>query len=444
MLSSGRDAKGERYRTSPSFFILCLLTVLVLFVVPFFPVLVSAESDRLVLQDLIQEVLKNNPEILSAEARTAASGYKIPQAISLPDPMLMFGYQNEGFERYTYGKELAAQWMFSASQMFPYPGKLSLKGEMTSRDAEGQKALYQAIKLKNIANIKSLFYDLFLYYKDIDLIRDKTVLFEKIENAALSRYSTGMGIQQEVLMAQAEKYMLIEKEEMFKQKIESVEAMLNAVLGRTVDSPIGRPEALLPSYYDNTLDQLISAAIEKSPELKIKQKMLASAETKQRLAEKDYYPDFTVTGTYARRGGIFMDMWSLSTAVNIPIFYKTKQRQSVYEAKASVTEAMHDMEGAKLMISSAVKDNYSMMKSAERLMDLYLNGLIPKTYQQFEDALAGYISGKGETSAVITRLQALIDFEILYWGQFVEREKAIARIEALTGSMGQDLEDVSR
>jgi outer membrane protein TolC len=328
--------------------------------------------------------------------------------------------------------------------MFPYPGKLSLKGEITSSDTEGQKALYHAIRLKSIANIKSLFYDLVLSYKDIDLIRDKTVLFEKIENAALARYSTGMGMQQEVLIAQAEKYMLLEKEEMFKQKIESVEAMLNAALGRAVNSPLGRPEDLLPPDFDNTLDQLIKAAMEKSPELKIKQKMLSSAEIKQRLAEKDYYPDFTVTGTYAKRGGIFLDMWSLSTAVNIPIFYKTKQRQAVYEAKANVTEATHEIEATKLMISSAIRDNYSMTKTAQKLMDLYKKGLIPKTYQDFETGLAGYITGKGETSSVITKLKSLIDFEMLYWGQFIEREKAIARLDALTGTMGQGLEDVSR
>jgi len=34
--------------------------------------------------------------------------------------MVMFGYQNEGFSEYTYGKSEDAQWMFQASQMFPF------------------------------------------------------------------------------------------------------------------------------------------------------------------------------------------------------------------------------------------------------------------------------------------------------------------------------------
>jgi hypothetical protein len=39
-----------------------------------------------------------------------------------------------------------------------------------------------------------------------------------------------------------------------------------------------------------------------------------------------------------------------------------------------------------------------------------------------------------EAITVISRLKALLDFEQLYWAQFVEREKAIARLDALTGA----------
>jgi len=74
-----------------------------------------------------------------------------------------------------------------------------------------------------------------------------------------------------------------------------------------------------------------------------------------------------------------------------------------------------------------------MLSTTEKLMGLYKSGLIPKTYQDFDLALSGYVSGKIEAITVINRLKALLDYETLYWGQFVEREKAIARIESITG-----------
>lgn len=397
-----------------------------------------AFAEELNLQQLIDEALKNNPEILIAEAKINASKFRIPQAKSLPDPMLMFGYQNEGFRKlYNFSDSPDSQWMFSASQTFPFPGKLSLKGEMASWETESLRAYYEASQLKTISRIKELYYELFLAYKNIDLIKDRTILFSRIEDAALSRYSTGMASQQEVLMAQTEKYMLIEKEEMIRQKIQSLEAMLNAALGRDVNSNLGRPAELSSTAFPQNMEFLIDTAYINSPEIKVKEKMIAVAEAKVQMAQKEYYPDFTINGSYFLRNKEVPDMWSLTATINIPLFYKTKQKQAVNEAGATLSEARHELESTKIMLSSAIRDNYSMLRTSEKLMDLYKNGLIPKTYQDFESALSGYVTGRVEAITVISRLKSLIEIETLYWNQFIEREKAIARIEAITGTGSQ-------
>lgn len=396
-----------------------------------------AQAEELKLQDLIDEALKNNPEILASQYRVSASQYRIPQAKSLPDPMFMFGYQNDGFRRITYGKSDDAMLMFSASQMFPFPGKLSIKEEMASRESESLQASSTSVRLKTVTRVKELYYDLFLAYKNIDIIHDRTALFSRIEDAAVARYSSGMGFQQEVLMAQTEKYMLLEKEEMQRQRIQALEAMLNTALGRDVSSPLGRPAEPSFNAYVRNMDEMLGMAYNNSPEIRSREKMVASAEARVKMAEWEFYPDFTLNASVFPKGGGMEDMWSLTTTVNIPLYYKTKQRQAVNEARASLSEARSDLEGTKLMLSSNIRDNYSMLKTTERLMELYKDGLIPRTYQDFESGLAGYVAGKVEALTVISRLKALLDFETLYWGQFVEREKAAARLSALAGIMEQ-------
>jgi outer membrane protein TolC len=399
-------------------------------------VLGTAHAEELKLQDLINQALAGNHEVHIAGYRVEAAGYRIPQAKSLPDPMFMFGYQNEGWRSYTYGKMQDAQWMFSASQMFPFPGKLALKGEMASKEAEGLRESYSGARLKTVERVKELFYDLLFAHKSIDIIRDRTALFSRIEDAAVARYSSGMGPQQEVLMAQTEKYMLVEREEMLRQKVQSIEAMLNATLGRDVNAPLGTPEVPPGTLIAATLEGLLSGHVDNSPFVKEKEKMVAAAETKVKMAEREYYPDFTLNASYfSRGGGQFEDMWSLTTTINIPIFYRTKQRQAVLEAKVLLSQAEHEVLAAKTMLSSAIRDNYSMMKTAERLMELYREGLIPKANQDVESAVAGYVTGKIEAITVISRLKALLDFETLYWGQFAEREKAAARLQTLAGTI---------
>ena len=391
-------------------------------------------AQELKLNDLIEEALKNNPEILAAQARAEAAKYKIPQAKSLPDPMVMFGYQNDSWNEYTYGESSDSQWMFSASQMFPFPGKRSLKEKMAEKDAESIDASYTATQLKTIAKVKELYLDLFLAYKNIDLIHEKTSLFSRIEEAAIARYSSGMAPQQEVIMAQTEKYMLIEKEEMFKQKVQTLEAMLNSTLGRgDINTSPGRPVEPVSAAFPATLDELLEKAYNNSPEIKAREKMIAGAEAKVQMAKREYYPDFTINAGVSKRRGLFDDMWSLTSTINIPLYFRSKQRQGVFEAQASLSEAQSEREAIKLIIASAIRDNYSMFTAAARLTELYQSALIPKTYQDFESAIAGYVTGKVEAITVISRLKALLDYELLYWGQVTERGKAIARLEAITG-----------
>ena len=430
----GRRSGLGRTAASPpgGSFIPFLVCMMFLISVPVF-----AAEETLSLPNLIREALKNNPEIHVAEARANASTHKIPQATSLADPMVMMGYENEGtdsfytFDRETKGMPADSRWMFSLSQMFPYPGKLALKGEMATQDAGSLKAMADATKLATEVRVKELYYDLFLAYTNIDLLTDMAALFSRMEDAAVARYAAGMAPQQEILMAQTEKYMLLEREEMEKQKIQSLKAMLNASVGRDSLSPLGRPEKPSNTINNYRLDELIKMSHDRYPMIKSREKMVGAAEAKIQMAKKEYYPDVTVGAGYTARSSRFPDMWNLTATMNIPIFYKTKQREGVLEAEASLLEAKKDVEAAKLMSSSALRDNYAMLKTAENLMALYREGLIPKAYQDFELALAGYVTGKIEAITAITRLKSLIDYEFLYWRQFTDRQKAAARLDGL-------------
>ena len=128
-------------------------------------------------------------------------------------------------------------------------------------------------------------------------------------------------------MAQTEKYMLLEKEEMQQQKIEAVQGMLNTTMGRDVNHQLGRPVETSQTSLSLTLGESLSLAKERSPEVKAKEKMVRGAEAKVKLAGKEYYPDFTISANYFYRTGPFLDMWNLTASIPLPIYQYTKQNQ---------------------------------------------------------------------------------------------------------------------
>lgn len=386
-----------------------------------------------VLASLIDEALSHNPQLLVLRHRLNAAGHRVKPARALPDPMLMAGYQNEGIKRYSYGLSPDAQWMFSASQMFPFPGKRGLKGEMAEQDRQGLEAELAALELETTARVTEVYIDLFLAHRTIALLEENAALFKRMEAASLARYAAGMGPAAETAMAQTEKYMVAERSAMARQQIGSLEAMMAGLLGRTTPVALPAPPEPPADAGGFNAQALIEQALVQSPRLAAKNRMIAAAEARVRIAEKEFYPDMTVAANWFNNGGAFQDMWSVTTTINVPLFVKDKQREQLAEAKALVRQAQAELEAEKTMIAAQIRDNGTMVEAADSLMTLYQQALIPKNRQEVALLMADYAAGQGEAAMVIGRSRALVEAQIGYWTQAAAVAKARARVNALVG-----------
>lgn len=396
---------------------------------------IPAGAEDLRLEDLIREALERSPDIRMAEAQARASEERISQEGSLPDPMFSTGYQNGGTNGYTFGESPDSWWTFSLSQTLPFPGKRSLQREAASHEAGSARAAAEGAKRGAASRVAQAYYDLVLAVKELDLIKERMPLAARIEEAALARYASGTGAQEEVIMAQSSKYMLLEAESMAMGRKESAEAMVRRETARPAQEPLGRPAQTKPTPFPYTYDQLVLKAEERAPELRQKQDMVLASEKRLDRARKEAWPDITLMPQYFRRGDSFEDMWMLTASIPLPIFYKQKQGAAVAESSWNLTGTKRDLEGTKLKIASEIRDSLAMVAASDRVMDLYRNALIPKARQNVSAAIALFSSGKMNASETLAALKAPYDYELTYWQQLVQREKAIARIKALTGDM---------
>jgi outer membrane protein TolC len=387
------------------------------------------------LGDLIATALQNSPEIKAAEAKASSMVQKVPMEGSLMDPMLSVGYQNEGLKDYNYGESPDAQWMFSLAQTFPWPGKRTLQGEAAALGAEAEKASAEMVRREVVLKVTQAYYDLVLITKELDLIRARRPLIEQMEDIALKRYAAGTLTQDEVLMAQAEKYMLQEAEEMAQGRRESAEAMIRQAIGSTDASPLGRPAETLPTVFPYTPEELIDRANRESPEILMREKLMLASATRLERSKKEAWPDVTVMGKYSSRGGGLADMAELTFSVPLPLYYKNRQAPGISEASWMTASAQKELEASKFKAASEIRDNLAMIHAADRIMQLYRNALLPKSRQAIDAALASFSSGRLEASMALVKLKAPFNYELTVWQQQVLREKAIARIKALTGDL---------
>lgn len=398
--------------------------------------LLPAGAEELRLEDLVTVALKNNPDISAASARAGAARQRISREGSLMDPMLSVGYQNEGFEKYTYGESGDSQWMFSLSQTFPFPGKLPLQREAAASEAGALEASAQAVKREVIGRVAQAYFDLVLAVRELDIVAERAPLASRLEEAALARYGSGTGAQEEVIMAQSAKYLLLEAEAMARTRKESAEAMLRRETGSLDPGPLARPAPFTPTPFPHTLGELVEKAEQQAPELSEKGSMVTAAASRLDRARKEAWPDVTLMGQYSNRGGGFEDMWGLTASVPLPLFYRQKQGAFVAESSWNLAGAKKELEAARLKVASEIRDNLAMVRAADRVIELYATALIPKARQSVDAAIALFASGRMTASEALASLNAPFDYELLLWQQRVQREKAIARIGVLTGDLG--------
>jgi outer membrane protein TolC len=396
---------------------------------------VQARAEDLRLGDLVREALERSPDIRSAEAQARASEQKISQEGSLPDPMLTTGYQNGGTSKYTFGESSDSWWMFSLSQTLPFPGKRSLQREAASFEAASARAGSDAMKREVASRVAQAYYDLLLATRELDLLKARGTLSTRMEEAALARYAAGAGSQEEVIMAQSSKYMLMEAQAMAMSRKESAEAMLRRETGRPSQEAFGRPDDLAPSPFRHTYEGLVERALENAPGLRQKQEMVLASEKRLDRAKKEAWPDITLMPQYFKRGDAFDDMWGLTASIPLPIFYKQKQGASVSQSMWDLAGAQAELEAEKRKIASDIRDNLAMVTASDRIVELYKGALIPKARQSIDAAVALFAAGRMNASETLAALKAPFDYELTLLQQQVQREKAIARIKALTGDM---------
>lgn len=384
-------------------------------------------DDRINLQSLIEELVARSPEIKAARERWESAKAVVPQVQTLPDPRLQFGYQRMPMTEPLQGA------MYGFSQEIPFPGKLSLKGDIAQRDAERLEQEYNATRLRLIAVLKETYFSLHFVHKSIEIVDKNKTLLMQFEKTAKARYSVGQAAQQDVFRAQVEISRVLDRLAVLDQQKESLHAAINRFLNRPPADPLGTPEEIQATILTSPLPELSRRTEAFSPALMASAKSVDRSEQTVALAQRQYYPDFDVTALGLRNDRSNDNGYQVMLGIKIPLFYETKQRQGVREALAGLAGARDDLTATKQDLLFQVKDGFVQAQRAERLITLLRDAIIPQATLGLQAAQAGYAVGKVDFLTLLNSLLTLQESQLELHSEMVSHERAVARLEAVTG-----------
>jgi outer membrane protein TolC len=416
-----------------------LIIALTLFCLLPFNVQGQSADSTLILDELVQKVLTQNPKLKGSYEDWRASKTRIFQEQALPDPTLGINIMNLPVNSFAFDQEPMSGKQISLMQPFPFPGKLDLKGKIATSNSE--IALHQHKELQNqlIKTAKQAYYDLFYVDQAIATVANNQELLDEFVEIAETRYSVGNGLQQDVMRAQVALSKMIDRELKLRQQRESIQARINTLINEPADAPLGK--ALILDLKENgfQLDSLVQLAGEENPVLAAWRMVIKRSEQKVNLALKNRYPDFSVGVAYTQRdplqnGMKGYDFLSAMFNIKIPLYSNNKQSKKVQQTRIEQTSTEYRYQDIETSIEQKLQQSLTELKKNRRLIDLYKTGIIPQAEESLESSMAGYQNDKVDFLSLLDSELTLFQFRLDYHRYLADYHKAIAELEALTGT----------
>ncbi len=396
------------------------------------PVAVQAEEPLISLRDLEQEALRNNPEIRMQEKKAESAGEKKSLAAAMPDPMIGYMVQSVGSPFvWSVGVEDMSMQGVVFSQEIPFPGKLGAKGHAAEKEAEREQEALRGRRLEVLNNLRTAYYDYYLAYKSEEVLDQTKDIMKNFQRIAETRYATGQGTQQDVLRAQLEVSMLIDRIAEQEQKKDSQAAVIAKLTGREPLAPLGRPAELSAAPFTKSVDDLAQMALKHSPMLEERRRMMEQSEFELSLSKREFLPDMVVSGGWFTRGEK-PDVWQASVMFRMPLYFWNKSA-GVRAASADVHSAKYDYDAARLATLARVKDLHSSIKTSEHHVQLYREGIIPQARLALQSATTNYQVGKTDFLGLLDSEGLLLKYQIMEQEELVNLNKNLSMMNELTG-----------
>jgi len=394
------------------------------------------------LAAFVEELLGENPEIRAAKEYSLSRLERVPQERSLPDPQLAYrlflstpetrvGPQDQGVE---------------ISQGLPWFGKRELQGERARYAANGVSWRARDLERALVAELKRAYFEAAYLQEALAINADETSLLRRFEQIALTRYSTGEGIQQSVIKVQTDLTRLADKDTALRERLGAIERRIAVLLGRPETELALAPITLtLPELgYDRaTLEQ---QAVEHNPGVFASLQQIEADRTWVRRRQKDSYPNFALGLGYIDVGrrediaGIMsppenngQDIWALTVKLNIPL-YRNRIRAGIAEAQYSLSASQQELRRTQDKLLYGVQESLLRLESLDERANLYREVLIPQAEESLGSSEAAYTTNRQSFLDLLDAERVLFQVRRTYhrllsdyWIALADLERTIAR-----------------
>lgn len=392
------------------------------------------------LASILRVALLRNADILELKERVHVAVDRVPAAGGLPDLELKYEQWGVPLQK-PYALGDADTVMVGLRQTFPAPGSLDAQERVAAEEARVALQTLRTKQLDLIAHVARAYYEYYLADREERIHREHVELTQRISELTRSSFGAGGIGQQEVLRVELEVRSLHRDLISIGRRKRSSMLLLNALMGRLGDAPLGPTPELAPTHVKAQLAELEQLADKHRPEIAGATHALerSNAELDRASSEADW-PSFMVGADY-----MYMPMmdsphtYGAMAAINLP-WINPKHDDEVRAAERARTADARARDSVLVAVRFEVRDAFARNQAALASYRIVKDELLGGARRSFESAQTAFATGRGNGLAMLDALRTLLLVRLDELRAAVDVASSTIDLER---AVGADLEEIS-
>jgi cobalt-zinc-cadmium efflux system outer membrane protein len=379
------------------------------------------------LEPITARVLASNPGLAEERARVQSARTRTALAGRLPEPELKYEQWATPLRRPLAWGESGAH-MIGLRQTLPALGTLDARTRVAGEEGAAAAAT-QAIRLRETrAQVRRAFADYYRANRELQLHREHVELTTRLVELARGGYRTGHGSQQDVLRLGLELSRLHRDLAHIEQEQISAQALLNTLMDRPVDAPLGPPAELTPT-------PPAASGAEQRAELRAAQAMVRRGQAALDLARQEgRWPTITLMADYMYMP-LMADPHAYGATVMLGLpWLSPGRRDAVKAAEEGLQAERHALHAARNLVRYELRDARARYEAARSTFTIVDSELLGQAQRTFDAAYGAYAAGQGDASGLIDALRSYLEVRL-------DRVRALVHLDEMATDLARVSED---
>ena len=413
----------------------------------------AALDPRFSLETLETLAFLRNPGIKAGESRARAAIDTYSQVMALDDILRQYTAFTEALMTGVgplKGKE-------PMKTEFPFPGVLSLKGEIVGQEIKSAMETLEIARREAITEARKAYWDLLFVQKAEKIAQETLGLYRHLEQVATIRYETGRTSYQDVIKVRIRREILEEDLDTLRERQRNGESKILEILNLPPETRVGLPDNGEPPRIVPPLASLYRLAYERRQELRRMRARVGKMERLIEMAETMILPPYTLGFSFFEDDAV-TQVGSVATREDFPITTQAStgfglpkmpwygvEDAYLRQTQQELNALRRDLEKEEATTMMLVRNAWFRLDLAKREESLYRTSILKLSRAALDVSTQGYEAGNVPFADVISSYTSWLDTNLAAERELSALGIARAQLENVVGtSLHQERKEVPK